>query len=94
MSQLIVPSKKTLIAVAAIAFVVFVVMLWRYLATDLDTPGVTFSLIAWAVALLVCFESIILIRQAKRPFHMGIYTFALIYAVAVVILHWFRGGLS
>lgn len=89
MSQMIVPSKKTLIAVAVAAFIVFAVALWRYLAG----AGGTLVLSVWAVALLVCFESVILIRQAKRPFHLGVFTFALIYAVLVIILHWIWSGL-
>jgi hypothetical protein len=89
MSQMIVPSKKTLIAVAVAAFIVFAIALWRYLAG----PGGILALAVWAVALLVCFESIILIRQAKRPFHLGVFTFALIYAALVVILHWIWSGL-
>lgn len=88
MSQMIVPSKKTLGAVAVVAFLVFVVALWRYLSG----AGGIVALAAWAVALLVCFESIILMRQAKRPFEMGVYTFALIYGACVVLLHWIWSG--
>jgi hypothetical protein len=89
MSQMIVPSKKTLVAVAVAAFIVFAVAVWRYLAG----AGGVVSLAVWAVALLTCFESVILIRQAKRPFHLGVFTFALIYATLVVILHWIWSGL-
>ena len=90
MSQIIVPSRKTLVAVAVAAFIVFAVALWRYLAG----AGGVVALAVWAVALLVCFESIILTRQAKRPFHLGVFTFALIYAALVVILHWIWSGLQ
>jgi hypothetical protein len=89
-SQIIVPSRKTLVAVAVAAFIVFAVALWRYLAG----AGGVVALAVWAMALLVCFESIILIRQAKRPFHLGVFTFALIYAALVVILHWIWSGLQ
>jgi hypothetical protein len=88
-SQMIVPSKKTLVAVAVAAFVVFAVALWRYLVG----PGSIFALAVWAGALLTCFESVILMRQAKRPFHLGVFTFALIYAALVIFLHWIWSGL-
>ena len=91
---MMVPSKKTLVTVAAVSFVVFALALWRYLSGASDGPGATIALIIWAAALLVCFESIILMRQAQRPFQMGVYTFALIYAALVVVLHWMRGGLG
>ncbi len=89
MTQMIVPSKKTLSAVAAVFFIVFVGAFWRYVTS----AGGVFALVIWAGSLLVCFESIILMRQAKRPFHLGVFTFALIYAALVIILHWIWSGL-
>jgi len=86
-----VPSKKVLISIAVVAFLVFAVALRQYLTLPSQSPAAVLALVIWAVGLLVSFEATVLIRQAKRPFHLGVYSFALIFAGLVILLHWLRG---